>query len=97
MLIETHSKLFSKREKNVPSCSTSFQRELKPLANLLQSILNFYNIRDKSIEERSNNSRSRSTNAIKGHVYHTRDRGGLKASKTVKDLCLPAPQNLATK
>lgn len=56
LIEEMNSRLFTNTDKNLPSCSKAFQRECKPIANLLQSIVCYYEARDKSIDDRSNNS-----------------------------------------
>lgn len=43
VLEEIRKKVLSRKEKNVPSCSSSFQRELKPFASLLLSLVQYYN------------------------------------------------------
>lgn len=64
---EINSQLF-KRQKNVPACSTAFQKECKPFVKLLQNIIGYYTVREKSVEDRSNNSRSRSITKIIGEL-----------------------------
>lgn len=53
---EMNSRLFINTDKSLPSWSKAFQKECKPIANLLQSIVCYYEIKDKSIDDRSNNS-----------------------------------------
>jgi hypothetical protein len=55
-----HDQLFSNQDKNVPSCSNSFQRECKPIVNLLQTLISYYHTKD----DKSNISKNKSSNKI---------------------------------
>ena len=54
ILEEINSALFVKKVKRgVPSCSTTFQREVKPITNFLQALNNYFDLRDRSADGRS--------------------------------------------
>lgn len=60
---EINSQLFAKKpKKGVPSCSTAFQKEVKPITNFLQSVVNHFDMKDKSWDIGSNSSGQKSWN-----------------------------------
>lgn len=86
LISEIHENLFmTKRQKGVPSCSTTFQKECKPFANLLQSIVGYYNVKETSVEERSH-QRSKSTLMQPKHRPRTTREFGIKAGRTQEDI-----------
>jgi len=88
VIIEAEQELFSSKQKNVPACSTAFQRELKPFSNLLQSLINYYNGRERSVENRSS-SRNKSACKSRNSGFKSREKSALRPSNTVKQLEIP--------
>ena len=62
LIEEMNTQLFINKDKNVPSCSKAFQKECKPIANLLQSIVSYFETKDKSVDGRSDTSAHFQTN-----------------------------------
>ncbi|CAI2382231.1 unnamed protein product [Moneuplotes crassus] len=53
-------KILGKKSKNVPSCSTNFQKECQPFIRLVQTLINYYKTHRCVVESRSNQSLARS-------------------------------------
>ena len=61
ILNEINDELFRKTQKNAPSWSSAFQKEWKPISNFLASLLNFFDMADRSNDRLTNNSCTRSS------------------------------------
>lgn len=83
---EIYDQLFNKNEKGVPSCSTAFQKECKPFANLLQSVVNYYNSIEKPAEEIQTAARSKSVNKCMKRYATARSTGTFHPNRTQEDI-----------
>jgi hypothetical protein len=59
--------LFVKKQKRgIPSCSTAFQKEIKPITNMLLNLISYFDLRDKSADGRSGEGLNRSIHKSQG-------------------------------
>ncbi|CAI2382607.1 unnamed protein product [Moneuplotes crassus] len=83
------NKILGKKEKNVPACSSSFQKECQPFTRLLQSLVNYYKSKQRTERSKSNHSAIRTNRSSASKKLSTPTGKKLKASKK-KDSISPS-------